>query len=397
MPPQVKTENNVTEILEYAIGSPASQIGRRLKSEAELDDLLKVGRWRVRKSIDELERKGILVRRHGSGTYVQRIPDSSTLDAVSTGAFQETLPPENLFTEPAQGSVRSEILRNGVVHQRYTIGLWSDLHCTSSLNQRILADIVKAIAEAGHTLTVHSVVAGVDQPYSINKLTNLLRESPCDGYLCYYRWADVFLQALGLQSKPVLFFYLSNSTQLDKPVVMVDHVTALRRSIEILAREGYRRIAMFGLRNPGRVDLPDVEAEAYQQALAKADLDYRCVTWVKTPDIAETIATTRKLLDSDHRPDAIYVDDDYVMIGIAEALKIADLKPGRDIGLITLANTNHNLPKNCQWSQMRVDLTDFVGLTVDNILRSIESKRSANSAMSLIPTWIPGQTHQKPT
>ena len=354
-----------------------------------------MGRWRVRKSIDELEKKGILVRRHGSGTYVQRIPDNNNFDTALSHATTGLLPPESLFTSPVQGSVRSEMLRNGVVHRRYTIGLWSDLHCTSSLNQRILADIVKSIAEAGHTLTVHSVVEGIDTPYSINTLTNLLRESPCDGYLCYYRWADVFLQALGLQSKPVLFFYLSNCSYVDKPVVMIDQIAALRRSIEILADGGYRRIGMIGLRNPGRVDIPGIEAEAYEQAMTKAGLDYRCLTWVKTHDIGETIATARELLTSNNRPDAIYVDDDYVMVGVAEAFKASGINPGSDIGLITLANTSHNLPQNYDWSQMKVDMSDFVGLTVDNILRSIQGKKTTSSSISLIPTWIPGETHRK--
>ncbi len=388
-------KDNTTKILEYAIDSPVSRVGRRLKSESELGELLKVGRWRVRKSIDELEKKGLLVRRHGSGTYVQKIPVNNKSIVSLAHAGKGMLPPETLFTESSQESVNSEILRSGAADKRYTIGLWSDLHCTSSLNQQILADMVRSISEAGHTLTIHSVVEERDTPYSIGKLTNLLRENPCDGYLCFNRWSDVFLRSLGLQTKPVLFFAMANSFSLDESVVMIDTNMALRKSIEILVDEGYRRIGMIGLRNSGRVDMPDIEAGIYEQAMTQAGLDYRGITWVKSSDVSEVISASKKMLTPGNRPDAIYVSDDYIMIGLVEALKIMNIKPGSDIGLITLGSSAHNLPADHKWSQMRTNFSDYVDLIVNYILRCIEGKKTARSSVSLIPTWISGETHSK--
>ena len=389
-----KAQNHITMILKCAIASPSSRVGRRLRSESELGELLGVGRWIVRKSIDELEKKGLLVRRHGSGTYVQKIPVSNT-DMSLANASEEMLPPEALFTKPSHDSMQTEMLRSGEVRKRYTIGLWSDLHCTSSLNQRILADMVKSISEAGHTLTIHSIVEKRDTPYSIDKLTNLLRENPCDGYLCFDRWSDVFLRSLGLQTKPVLFFAMANSMCLGKPVVMIDTNTSLRNGISILAEEGYSRIAMIGISNTGRIDMPDVEAEIYEQAMNKAGLSYRCITWVKTTNVSEVISATKEMFASNDCPDAIYVCDDYIMDGLAEALKILNIKPGSDIGLITLGSSAHNLPASHNWSQMETNFSDFVDLIVDNILRSIERKKAAINSISLIPMWVPGETHSK--
>jgi DNA-binding LacI/PurR family transcriptional regulator/DNA-binding transcriptional regulator YhcF (GntR family) len=389
-----KAQNNITNILKSAIASPASRVGRRLKSESELGELLGVGRWSVRKSIDELEKEGLLTRRHGSGTYVQKIPHLGTdLSLADTG--EEMLPPESLFTKPSRDSMYPDMLRSVEVCKRYTIGLWSDLHCTSSLNQRILADMVRSISEAGHTLTIHSVVEERDTPYSIDKLTNLLRENPCDGYLCFDRWTEVFLRSLGLQTKPVLFFAMANSTYLDKPVVMIDTNTALRKGIKILAEEGYSRIAMIGLRNPGRLDMPDTETAIYEQAMIKAGLDYRCIKWVETTDVSEVISATKEMFASNDLPDAIYVSDDYIMDGLAEALKIIGIKPGADLGLITLGSSAHDLSNGYEWSRMETDFSDYVGLIVDRIIRSIEGKKTPCSSVSLIPRWIPGETHFK--
>ncbi len=390
-----KAQDRITKILESAIISPASQVGRRLKSESELGELLKAGRWSVRKSIDVLEKKGLLVRRHGSGTYVKKIPAASDSDISMLNNIEGTLPPETLFAEPSKDSVYSEIVQSAAVVKRYKIGLWSDLHCTSSLNQRILADMVKFISEAGHTLTIHSVVEEMDTPYSVGKLTNLLREHPCDGYLCFNRWTDVFLQALGLQTKPVLFFAMANSFSLDESVVMIDTNMALQRSIKILADEGYRQIAMIGIRNPGRVNMPDIEAGIYEQAMTQAGLDYRGITWVKSSDVSEVITASKKMFTSDNRPDAIYVSDDYIMIGVVEALKIINIKPGSDLGLITLGSSVHNLPTDYKWSQMQTNFSDFVEVIVDYILRCIEEKKAPSSSVSVIPKWISGETHFK--
>jgi DNA-binding LacI/PurR family transcriptional regulator/biotin operon repressor len=387
-----KSQNTVTAILEYALVSPASRVGRRLKSESELGTLLKVGRWRVRKSIDELEEKGLLARRHGSGTYVQKIPDTNGSYTSFSKDNTDLIPPESLFTDPSN---TTEILQHEVASKRYTIGLWSDLHCTSVLNQRIMADLVKAISEAGHALTVHSVVEGIDRPYSAEKLTSLLRNNPCDGYLCFDRWSDLFMQSLGLQTKPVLFFALANSFSQDKPVVMIDTFMALRRGIRTLAKEGYRRIAMIGLRNTGRVGVPDTEAEIYEQALTTCGLDYRNITWVNTSGVSEVISATKKMFNSENRPDAVYVADDYIMTGFVEALKILDVTPGKDVGLITLGNNSHELPSGKNWSRMEIDLGDFVGVMVDYILRCITKNKPAHSPVSLIPAWIPGETHSK--
>jgi DNA-binding LacI/PurR family transcriptional regulator len=203
------------------------------------------------------------------------------------------------------------------------------------------------------------------------------------------------MQSLGLQTKPVLFFAFSNSFSQDKPVVMIDTHMALRRGIRTLAREGYRRIAMIGLRNTDRIDIPDTEAEIYVQALTTCGLDYRNITWVNTSEVSEVISATKKMFDSENRPDAVYVADDYIMTGFVEALKNLDVTPGKDIGLITLGNNNHKLPSGKNWSRMEINLNDFVGVMVDYILRCITRNKSAGSPISLIPKWIPGETHSQ--
>lgn len=55
--------------LEYRLCFPPSEAGMRLKPERELAQHLGVNRMRVRRSLEQLVNKGVLVRKHGSGVY----------------------------------------------------------------------------------------------------------------------------------------------------------------------------------------------------------------------------------------------------------------------------------------------------------------------------------------
>ena len=61
----------IAEILERKIQDGEWQIGQKIPGELELAKEYHVGRSTVRETLNILQQKGIIDKRHGSGTYVK--------------------------------------------------------------------------------------------------------------------------------------------------------------------------------------------------------------------------------------------------------------------------------------------------------------------------------------
>src|SRR5215831_9839861 len=75
-PATVRLSTSVAARIEELIASGRLKSGRRLPSERQLAELLGVSRGSIREAITELEVKGLVTRRPGSGTHIQ-IPSHS--------------------------------------------------------------------------------------------------------------------------------------------------------------------------------------------------------------------------------------------------------------------------------------------------------------------------------
>lgn len=386
-----KGSQDITGMLEYALCSPASRVGRRLRSEPDLAELFSVGRWHVSKSINELVHRGVLVRRKGSGTYVQQIPDQQAAEPDEWALKEQGVFPEHLFAESANATGQVVAVEP---KERYHIGLWGDLSCTTSNNQSLLAHLVARTGQIGHRLSVHSMVERESVPYSLEYMRDSLRANPCDGYLVVARWADLFMQSLGSHSSPILVFADGNYPLCeDAPMVMMDGNAALHRAVSILGKQGFSRIGLIGLIGPGHDD--GCEDKAYDSAMAELGLDYRFLVRSEA-NVTKAMMVTRQMLDSKDRPDAIYVADDYVMVGVREALEVAGVVPGRDIGLITLNTSNGPLLADENLSCIEFDRRFFGGMLIDMLSKAIETKAPMADLITIHGNWKPGTTHLNP-
>ena len=58
-----------------SLAQRSAAVGMRIRSERELAKLLDLGRKRVAYAIGRLVKDGILIRRAGSGTFIEQLPD----------------------------------------------------------------------------------------------------------------------------------------------------------------------------------------------------------------------------------------------------------------------------------------------------------------------------------
>ena len=237
---------------------------------------------------------------------------------------------------------------------------------------------------------MHSTCDHTGQQVNASELKQRLEDNPCDGYIIGTWQSELILNALPKNHGPVVHFADSSWPINYKPTILADSHETLSRGIRILAQEGYEKIGMIGLDIPYD---PQESTEplriAYERAMADSGLSFNAAEFGEV-GIRDSMAAARRLLSRDNPPEAIYVHDDFVLNGVAEVLAIEGIKPGRDLGIITLANINSKLPSGVNWSRLEFDMEALGELVVQALLGLLQTAGLHVNSSSIYSTWVPG-------
>ena len=382
--------NNLEKVLEYALSRPPSSAGLRLRSERDLAVLLGTDHFRVRKSLSELVRRGVLVRRHGSGTYVRKVPKIS----YTSPPRELKIPSKSLFVTDQLEQDHVPPLEPAKYQQQLHLGLWADLEPEQMASRRaLISGIVSQTERAGHILSMHSICGDDGEIMSASELSERLKDSPSDGYLVGSWSADMFLEAIGTDHKPIVYFSDSNRPITHEPMVLLDSHEAIHRGVRLLAGFGYKRIGMIGL------DIPDDPGEPtepilkeYERAISDLGLTYHTADFGQV-GINESMAATRRILGIPVPPEAILVTDDIVLNGVAEALEADGIVPGRDLGVVAVTNVSSKLPCGTDWSRLEFDAEALGERIVNTLLGLLQTAGMRTNSSAAYVRWRPGQTH----
>ena len=378
------TRQMIVAALNQALARPPSRSGMRLRSERELATLFKVSRPTLRRALAVLEDQGILVQQQGSGTYVRRLskangPQGRTASAPVPAADQLFAPEE--FQEPSEAIDR---------RSRLKLQLWSHLHRSTPSLHLQLDSFAQAAAGRGHDLAIVGASTAEHVYLPREKIAAMLRADPCDGYLLNTLIADHALAEFEATGRPFVVFMGSPPVR-HEPAVLTDGSESIERAIPLLAREGYRRIALMSY---AAAEL-DMNQFCYERAIRRAGLSYHCHL---TSDVETPEESRRQLLLKlrvSEPPDAIYVSDDNLMPGVAIALGDAGLTPGRDFGVITMAVDGLPLPEGFAWSQMRLRPRWYAHRTLENLLAFMQSSGQEPHSETHYFDWTPGDSHRR--
>ncbi len=376
--------------IEWSLGQPPSMAGLRLKSERELATLLRTERTHVRQSIRRLVKKGILVQRHGSGTYVRKVPRFSDNAERMLPPRVSLLSAEALFAEAGKPHTRRRV---HAAHRQLHLGLWSHIQTPSESEKLFLDGVIQQTRESGHQVTLHSVVEKPGVLLSVENLAELLKRHPCDGYLMLSGAAEIFSRAIGGVRPPTVFMGVPNALMEYQPMIQVDLLEAVTRAIRRFAAEGYTRIGMIGL--DSETDTARPALIAYEQAMSQMGSDYRASDACRLGCGAVARGIQRMFLRAD-APDALYVADDIVLREAVPALADVGREPGRNLGVITLSNQGNSLPPGYDWSRLEFNPAGVGRMAADILLRVIETAGEEMFSFTHQAAWREGKTFRRP-
>jgi hypothetical protein len=371
--------------LERVLAGGAVQAGLRLRSLADLSTLLKVDAGRVRIAVTELADRGILAKRHGSGTYIRRVPLANG-HALAAPWFPD-LRIEHLLADGDDEQSQRRPLRR---HKQMHFQLWTDLFWLSQTQNDITAGAGDVLVPRGHVITPCGGTVASGVPLVRAAVAAKLAAAPADGYLVLDWLATAFSEEFAATGRPWLTFGFTGPIR-HQPGMIMDCMEAAERGTRALLEGGCRRVALLGYFD--NVRDCDFERFYYTHALRQAGADaYTCAKFISL-EAMQVRRTLAEMLDGELSPDGLYVADDNLLPLVAAELTRRGLVPGRDLAVVTLWNEGMIFAGATDWSRMELSPRQFGQSLARNLVAATQSASARLTNYSVLAEWRPGATH----
>lgn len=390
----------IVQSLRAALAQPSVRVGQRLLSERKLALRLNVTHNQMRKSLLDLVDEGVLTQKRGSGTFVKRVPDLSTIadkpahDEVHGRYGVPDIHPHQILHLHGQSS-ESEDGMSAQLTTSYDIGLWWDnLIVMTPLQQFILQGMILRTESLGHRLSVHPMTPSHSrEPLDSQTLRQRVMAHRNDGYLCIGWSESEFSRFLTEElESPVIFFNTDGQRLIASPNIVFDTHNATQHAV--------KRLQNSGCKNIWDIQLNIAKESPTSQGRYVSPSDTH--SWLSlnvfdTPSVSRLVSQwlAQTTAADPHRPvDGIYVADDHMLEGVVAALRSAGRMPGRDVAVISMANEGLPQPWPVgRWSQLRFDPRQLGTLAVDMLVRHINDPKAHITSIALRADWVPEQSH----
>jgi len=385
-----KRIEELAKMLEASLASGEAATGRRLLSEPELAKICGVSRQSLRFALDALVKDGFVVRRHGSGTYVRKVPSQEALAALPAPSFN----PEGIFLKDEDEAQPHEPLPS---QRSMLVGATSELSLYNEINRAMLKGLKERLESLGHRLKLIPELS-FDERESLppKGFASALRKARCDGFVqmanCRKRFLNGLAEAFPGKVPPPAYYVWPGAWTLSDchPVVNMDTEDAVRLALAKMAAKGRRRIAMIHLKHKDWSWIKEDMDGFYRWTAESLRLDFKAAEAVDGE--SETEAALDRLWSRRETPDGIFVSDDHFLPRVARWLSGKGLEPGRDIGIVALSNKGQPLDASRDWSQTRFMPEQIGRLAADMLLTTIQTAGEELCSLSHKPQWIEGST-----
>jgi LacI family transcriptional regulator len=284
--------------------------GRWFPTERELVEEFGVSRTIIRKAVEALEQRNLVMRSPRCRTVVQGVPVAE-------------IPPRET--------------------KRRNLGLWIWPGPTDPAAASVVQGIYNALDHTAFRVVVGSPVGDYWKP--INESEARFLESMADdqdiaGILLWYLGGDMnqpALQKVRAANIPMVFLDRRPPEGFDADFVGVDNLYAAEQVVRHLVRQGHRRIAH--ITNMDHVSTVAERLEGYRRALEAAEIPFRPELVLK-----ETAPTRREqgdvfaglvenLLALPGAPTAVFAVNDHVALHLIAALRARGVRVPEDIAV----------------------------------------------------------------
>lgn len=334
--PPLKVENSsglplyvqLAQALEGLIREGTVSPQTKLPSENELEELVGLSRSTIRKSLEDLEQKGLVYRKQGQGTFVAPNPPTIPLPGVMSV---------------------SPRLNTGASSTKGIIGLLLPT-MLNEIYPQIVQGVEGVAKSMGYSVFIGNTYADRDKEYS---LLQQMTEIGAAGLILEPTNAKFDQPGTRtfqlLKNYPLPFVLVGNQISgIQASEVLIDDFRGGYTAAEHLLRRGHRRIAYLYKESV----LPAIDRrEGLLAALRDAGLPENPELIMAYHEEEEHLnpgyTFTQKLLSSKTVPDAIfYFNDDLAFNGM-RAIRDAGLSIPKDISVIGFDNVNSaDLPGN---------------------------------------------------
>jgi LacI family transcriptional regulator len=296
--------SQLKELLIQEIRQRRFRPGGRIPSERELAERYGISRASVRESITELIHSGFLFRTVGKGTFVSReLPDADT--------------PQKITSEPHNiGFIISENI----------------FHFVQTGYNKILGGVQEVCGQNGWRLLFSAVGEDADSP-GLNSLRQAGRLE-LDGCVVVGGVRRNTLDSLQEEGIPtVLVDMLITDEAADILAVTIDYAEGARMAIQHLYDLGHRAIGYIGF--PG-----SEKYRGYWESLEALGIRYepRHVEFLHLLDLQPGILAgyqaMQRMLAHGRLPSALLVTNDFVAIGVMEALGVAGIRVPEQMSIV---------------------------------------------------------------
>ncbi|HOX07474.1 MAG TPA: GntR family transcriptional regulator [Planctomycetota bacterium] len=280
--------------------------GQRLPAEREMAGKLGISRFTLQSALSVLESRGLVIRRHGSGTFAAGKPGSS---AAAKG-----------------GKVRVAVIAPG-----------ADL---AAAGWTYHGDMVRGALRGCQRLGIEALPLPLEEVWTESPGPRWGEARECDAFAVVSAHALPMVYALlKLRRAPVA---LLDGVLRDVPVIAVvdGSFEGARRAVRYLAKLGHRRIAYLTPREDA--ETPHAKSHGYRAALDENGIAYDPGLVCPDPgDAGEAHIpeAVDRLLALPDPPTAVFAGNDRKAMAAWEALEACGRRPGADVALVGFGDT----------------------------------------------------------
>lgn len=284
-------------------------VGDRFFNETDIARQFKVTVLTARRAFAQLEKKGLIQRQRGRGTFVISLPERPQR--------------VKMFKRCLIGIVLGDNSRDHNRDNSFKLG-------------KVLVELHHAIENAGYLALL------------VNEDLEALFDAEVSGVVVLDRLRHARTQQLLRSGLPVVRMF---SGHWEFPGISYDYAHCAEEIVGFFAERGLRHLALVGDGD----DALDVRS-LFERPLAVACEKAGCRFSILVPPLATPYRELSNLIASAERPDAIFAANSWSLGTISAVLREHELTPGRDISVVAHGSNVYLIPSAPPFSLIDIDV-----------------------------------------